>query len=182
MSETRKRIPKDRNITLTQIVHNRGYYDIDNNWNSILYFQQYPGMLFRGRVEVFIFDKNNNVYMMISKNKYRIPGGSWEKNRSHKYQVQQEAKEEARIKLGKIEYTKYSYFKFFKRKYNTMPIHWDGTYNEVYIAEFNNWYYGPIKKCVRDDIMNRYGKFVPFKYAIDLLTLDHQKALNIIQR
>lgn len=182
MSETRKRIPKDRNITLTQIVHNRGYYDIDNNWNSILYFQQYPGMLFRGRVEVFIFDKYHNVYMMVSKRGYRIPGGSWERNRSHKFQVEQEAKEEARILLGKINYTNYSYFKFFKNRYTSLPMHWDGTYNEVYVAEFKDWYCGPIRKDVRDISMSKYGKFVPFDYAINIINKDHQRALNLVPR
>ena len=61
MSETRKRIPKDKNLPLTKIIRDRGYYDIDNNWNSLLTFPQYPNMVFRGRVEVFIFDKSKLV-------------------------------------------------------------------------------------------------------------------------
>lgn len=182
LSETRKRIPKNRNLTLSEIITNHGYYDIDNNWNSILTFPQYPGMLFRGRVEVFIFDKRNNVYAVLNNKHYRIPGGSLEKNRSHKYQVEQEAREEARIELGTISYTGYSYFNFFKRKYTNYPMHWDGSYNEVYIAEFKQWYYGPIKYSVRDMSMDRYGKFIPFEYISLILSDNHKKALKLIPR
>lgn len=182
MSETRKRIPKDRNLPLTKIIKDRGYYDIDNNWNSILTFPQYPGLLFRGRVEVFIFDRKNNVYMVLNGRKYRIPGGSLECNRSHKYQVEQEAKEEARIELGTITYTGYSYFNFFKRKYLNYPMHWDGSYNEVYIADFRQWYYGPIKQSVRDTCMDKYGRFIPFNYASQFLSDNHKKALNLVPR
>lgn len=180
MSESQKRCPMDKSITLEQIIQHRGYYDINGDWNSILTFKQYPGQLFRGRVEVFIFDRNNNVYMNIGKGRYRIPGGSFERNRSYKYQVSAEAKEEARIILGKITDTGYSYFKFFKNIYPNCKIHWNGTYNRVYIADFESWYYGPIKKSVRDDYMCNYGRFVPFDYAVNYLTYHHQKSLQLI--
>lgn len=182
MSELRKRIPLDKNLSISDIVRNKGYYDIDGNWNSILTSDQYPGMLFRGRVEVFIFDKYNNVYMNIRNGHYRIPGGSWDHNRSHKYQVEQEAKEEARVVLGKITYTGYSYYNFFKKKYLSSPVHWDGSYNEVYIGYFKKWYTGYIKKCVRDFDMDKNGRFVPFEYAANILTPNHQIALGLIPK
>ena len=182
MSEVRKRFPKDKNLTIEQAVLDTGYYDIDNNWNSLLTFPQYPGMVFRGRVEVFIFDKNNDVFMALYNNHYRIPGGSIEYGRSHKYQVEQEAKEEARIQVGTIRYTGYSYFSFFKKKYTNYPMHWDGSYNEVYIADFKKWYKGPVKNSVKDMSLTRHGQFIPFEYAINLLNENHQKALNLIPR
>ena len=181
LSEARKRIPKNKNITLHTIIHDKGYYDIDNNWNSILTFPQYPGMLFRGRVEVFIFDNRNNVFVELIHGHYRIPGGSLERNRSHKYQVSQEAREEARIELGPIDYTGYSYFKFFNKKYYNYPIHWDGSFNEVYIATFKNWYYGPIKNSVRDRGLDKYGRFVPFNYIKNKLYYHHKNALGLIK-
>lgn len=180
MSEQQKRTPKDSSLTQEDIVKNKGYYDINGNWNSILTFDQYPDKLFRGRVEVFIFNRKNEVYMNIGNGNYRIPGGSIERNRSHKYQVFIEAKEEARILLGKITYTKYSYFKFFKKKYTNCKMHWDGTYNEVYVADFKSWYYGYIDKSVRDTYMTKYGRFVPFEYAINYLNIHHQKALGLV--
>lgn len=181
-TEYRKHIPKDKSLDIPTIVKNAGYYDIDNNWNSILTFPQYPGMLFRGRVEVFIFDERNNVYVAMNGSNYRIPGGSLEKDRSHKYQVEQEAKEEAGVELGLITYTGYNYFNFFKKKYTSYPVYWDGSYNEVYIANFKRWHYGTIKKSVMDLQMNKYGKFIPFESIINILTENHQKALNLIPR
>ena len=90
--------------------------------------------------------------------------------------------EEARIILGKIKYTGYSYFRFFKKKYNHCPVRWDGTYNEVYIGYFKNWYKGNIDKKLRDYFLTRYGRFIPFEYAVNILSEDHQKALNLIPR
>lgn len=180
LSQFQKRSPQDTSLSMQDIVQNQGYYDINGCWNSILTFDKYPEMIFRGRVEVFIFNRKNEVYMSIYNGGYRIPGGSFEKGRSHKYQVETEAKEEARIELGKIEYTGYSYFRFFKNKYTHCPIHWDGTYNEVYIGHFKSWYKGNIDKNLRDYFLTRYGRFIPFEYAVNILSLDHQKALNLI--
>ena len=97
-------------------------------------------------------------------------------------QVEAETKEEARIVLGKIIYTGYSYFKFFKNKYTNCPIHWDGTHNEVYIAYFKKWYRGKINNKLKDSFIDKYGRFIPFEYAINILSEDHQKALNLIPR
>lgn len=180
MSETRKRIPKNRHITIHQIIKDGGYYDIDHNWNSIMTFPQYPGMLFRGRVEVFIFSRGC-VYVELLGNHYRIPGGSLERNRSHKYQVEQEAKEEARIELGTITYTGYSYFKFFKNTYPNSPIHWVGSYNEVYIADFKQWYYGKVKRSVVDTGLSKYGRFIPYLKILPRLSDHHKIALNNVR-
>ena len=182
MSQLQKRSPQDDSLSMEDIIHNQGYYDINGFWNSILTFDNYPGLTFRGRVEVFIFNRKNEVYMSIYNNRYRIPGGSFEKGRSHKYQVETEAKEEARITLGKISYTGYSNFRFFKNKYNNSPVHWDGTYNEVYIGYFKKWYTGRIDKKLKDYYLTKYGRFIPFEYAINILNPDHQKALNLLPR
>ena len=180
MSQLEKRTPKDKSLTLEQIIQNRGFYNIDGDWNSILTFDDHPGKLFRGRVEVFIFNRFGDVFMSVYSHGYRIPGGSLELNRSHKYQVETEAREEARINLGTIQYTGYSYFRYFKKKYTSCPVHWDGTYNEVYIADFKSWYNGPIKKSVRDDQMCNNGKFIPYAHAIKFLNYHHLRALKLI--
>lgn len=180
MSEAEKRTPKDKSITTQQIIESGGFYDIDNNWNSIITFDDHPGMLFRARVEVFIFDKFDDVFITPIHNGYRIPGGSIEKDRSYKYQVETEAREEARINLGTITYTGYSYFKYFKNKYTNCPIHWDGTYNMVYTADFKSWYHGPIKKSVRDYHMCNCGRFLPFAHVVKMLNYHHLRALNLI--
>ena len=92
LSQFQKRSPQDTSLSMQDIVQNQGYYDINGCWNSIITFDEYPEMVFRGRVEVFIFNRKNEVYMSIYNGGYRIPGGSFEKGRSHKYQVETEAK------------------------------------------------------------------------------------------
>ena len=177
-----KRTPKNPKITREQIIQNGGYYDINNTWNSILTFPRYPGKLFRGRVEVFIFDDKGNVFITINKTNYRIPGGSIEKNKSKKYQVSTEAKEEARIILGKIYYTGYTYFKFFHKTYDYCPVHWDGVFNWVYAAKFGSWYHGNIARQLQDNNISGKGKFVPLSSVMDILTEDHKKALRHMKK
>jgi hypothetical protein len=180
MSEKERRTPRG-SITREEIIEHRGYYDLNGDWNCVLTFPQYPNMLFRGRVEVLILNDCNSIYMVpYGKDRYRIPGGSIERYRSHKYQVAMEAKEEARILLGQIDYTEYSYFKFFKNTYSQYDISWQGSYNEVYVSHFKEWYTGPIKKSVQDEGMYKYGRFVPFEYAINILNDHHKKALKLI--
>ena len=182
LTSIKKRAPKEK-LTIGEIIKNKGYYDICGNWNSIMTFAQYPNMLFRGRVEVFIFD-HNDIFAYINPNtgRYRIPGGSIDKNNTLVKQVVNEAKEEARINVGKIEYTGYSYIYFFKKKYDKCPIHWDGVYNKVYIAQFKSWYYGNINPNVSDYYMSKYGNFFTLEYLANFLSVDHMKALNLIPK
>ena len=182
MSEIEKRTPLDPNISLEEIIKNEGYYDVNKNWNSIRTFDRYPGKIFRARVEVFIFNDKNEIYMVTYKGgKYRIPGGGIEKDRSLKYQVEKESEEEARIVLGKIEYTGISYFKIFgDDKYKNCKVNWDGVFNKVYVANFKDWYRGSIKESVKDYDMCNLGKFVPFERAVNVLNHFHKKALGLI--
>lgn len=182
MSEIDKRTPLDPNITLEEIIKNEGYYDINRNWNSIKTFDRYPGKIFRARVEVLIFNEKNEIYMVTYKGgNYRIPGGGIEKDRSLKYQVEKESEEEARIMLGKIQYTGISYFKVFKdEKFKNCKVHWDGIYNKVYVADFKDWYCGSIKESVRDYDMYNSGRFVPFERAVNILNRFHKKALGLV--
>lgn len=177
--EREKRTPLNPDITLEEIINDKGYYDINNNWNSILTFSSKPGKIYRGRVEVIILNEKNEIYMVTHKDgSYRIPGGSIEKDRSYKYQVEKESEEEARIKLGKIFNTGISYFRYFDRKYANCPIHWDGTYSKVFVAYFKEYYNGNIPDSVRDDEMRIYGKFVPYKKAMKVFNMYHKNALH----
>ena len=176
-----KRIPKKESLTQEEAIKNRGYYDAYGNWNSMLTVSQYPDKALRGRIEVFIFDEQNNVYMYILPDKvhYRIPGGSTSINRSFKYQVAQEAKEEAGIILGTITYTEYQYVKFFRTPFVVNNIHWEGTLNRVYTAQFKSWYGGYISNIDFDKNMYNFGHFMNFDKAKHLLHQDHRNALRI---
>lgn len=176
-----KRIPMKKSITQEEAIKNKGYYDKYGNWNSMLTIAQYPGKVFRGRVEVFIFDNQNNVFAHILPDKvhYRIPGGSTSIDKSFKYQVAQESKEEAGILLSNIQYTGYSYIKFFQSQFKVGNLHWEGAFNRVYVAQFRTWYEGRINSIDLDPKMYSYGHFVSFERLKRILSPDHRNALRI---
>lgn len=177
--EREKRTPLNPNITMEEIINERGYYDINHNWNAIITFPDKPGKIFRDRVEVLILDRYNSIYMVNYGNGiYRIPGGGVERFRGYKYQVEQESKEEAGISLGKIFNTGVSYFRVFNIKYSSCPIHWDGTYTRVYVAYFKEWFFGKVDESVRDSEMRFRGRFIPYEYAINILNETHLEALD----
>ena len=172
-----KRTPKNKDITLSQIIKNRGYYDINHNWNSIIKVNGYDNKIFRYRVEVLIINSKNEIFLDYHNNKYRIPGGSIERNHSLKYQVATEAREEAYIILGDIIDTGYSYVKLYKNKYTNCKVHWDGTFNKVYVGKFRSYYHGKVRKSVQDTGISKYGRFVPLEQAMNILNNHHIQAL-----
>ena len=98
-------------LDMNKVIQDKGYYDKNGEWNSIIRSKKYPGKLFRGRVEVFIF-RGNYVYMeKYGDGTYRLPGGSFDIRRSNHDQVYNEAKEESRIIVHNIQYTGVSYHK-----------------------------------------------------------------------
>lgn len=175
-----KRNAKD-DLDIKQVVENKGYYDKYGEWNSIIRSKKYPGMLFRGRVEVFIF-KDNSVYMEIYKDgTYRIPGGSFDIRHSNHDQVYNEAKEESRIIVHNIRYTGISYHKLRKKLYvskDKKSISWNGTYNKVYTADFTGYYNGKILPYVQDINMYKYGRFYNIDQVYHLLTPEHKLAVS----
>lgn len=177
--EREKRTPLDEDISKRKIIKDNGYYDINHNWNAIITFADKPGLMFRDRVEVIILNKNSDIYMVNYGNgKYRIPGGGIEKDRGYKYQVARESEEEAGIILGKIFTTGVSYFRYFNSKYESCPVHWDGTYTRVYVAYFKNWYYGSVRESVKDTEMKSKGRFISKEYAKKILSPTHLQALH----
>lgn len=177
--EYTKRIPICP-TSMNRIIKNGGYYDINNNWNSIIKLNKYPDMVFRGRVEVFIF-KDDMIYMhILNSNKYRIPGGSFNIENTNIDQVYKEAKEETKILVKDIQYTGINYIKIFDNRNRSggRAIKWDGTYNEVYIAKYDKLYNGHIKNSVYDYDMHNLGRFYKLKNVINNLSDDHKKALS----
>ena len=62
-------------LDINKVIEDKGYYDKYGEWNSIIRSRRYPGKLFRGRVEVFIF-RDDCVYIeLYPDGTYRIPGG-----------------------------------------------------------------------------------------------------------
>lgn len=172
-------IPIDRNFTIEDIVNRGGFYDIDGVWNSIL---RVDGELLRGRVEVLILDGDKIFLQLYDDGTYRIPGGSFEKGVFNKDQAAAEAKEEARILCKNVTYSGVNYIRFFDKKYKQEPgrIYWAGTYNEVYVAEYDGQYHGRINEIDRDYNMYTQGKFYPLSMVANKLKAPHQEALKDI--
>ena len=173
-------IPADKDLTMDEIIKQEGYYDIDGLWNNITMID---GKLYRGRVETFVIDQENRVYMQLLDNGgYRIPGGSFERETKHSEQAIAEVLEEAKIVCKNIQYSGVHYLKEFKKKYQQEKgkIFWDGTYNEVYVAEYEKRYNGIINPKNRDDEMYRYGNWYQYGEIKDRLSDPHKKVLGMI--
>ena len=108
------------NITLDQALKQGGFYGPTGIWNSLL---RIDGLILRGRVETLVIKKDlQQVYMQITnynKRKYRLPGGSYEKDIPNYIQAATRylrvCNEEARIKVKKALNTGIHYIKRFKK-------------------------------------------------------------------
>lgn len=164
------------NKTLDQILTDGGYYDISGTWNSLI---QKNGKLYRYRVETFVFD-NDKVYLRKIPNAktygYELPGGSTDKYLPNDKQAKAEVEEEAKITCKNITYTGISYIRERKRPLEEEDgkIYWDGTYNEVYIADYDGEFTGYVDPRNIDNRFIKYGKFYPIKEILPILQEEHK--------
>ena len=92
-----------------EAIKNKGFYGTNGVWNSIITFSG-DDRLYRERVETIIVRKNKEIFVKKKPNgEYFLPGGSTEKNLSHKKQAINECKEEAHINVKNIEFTGITY-------------------------------------------------------------------------
>lgn len=183
------RVIEDRKITApfitrSEAILNGGFYDNDHIWNSIVEVDGYPNKVFRKRVEVLILDDYGNVYLNKKGNKYRIPGGSTEKDTEDIIQVQNEAKEEARICIKDVKKTGLQYVHVFTKEqsadkwFKDLPVRWDGTFTEVYTAKYDKKYTGKVDILDQDLDMCNNGKFYPIDKVYNILKPEHKKAID----
>lgn len=178
-AESDKRTPKDKNIKFKNVLQHGGYYDINGNWNSIVQLLGYPNKVFRGRVEVLVV-KDDKVYLVQNSHNYRIPGGSFDQKRSNIEQVFLEVKEEAKMYIKDIIYTGIDRIHLFSHILYNQPgkIHWDGTYSQIYIAEFSGYYNGEIREDLIDtNILS--GNFYSYKDIKYMMYPEHRRALDM---
>lgn len=172
--------PVDKSLSMEEIIKQGGYYSKDGVWNNIT---EIDGKVYRGRVEVLVVDQDQNIFLQMNgKKKYRIPGGSFEKDQYHRIQAYNEVLEEARIVCENVTYTGINYIKEFDKKYDKVPgmVTWDGTYNEVYVADYVDQYNGYIHPMNRDKSMAKEGKWYKYKDVKNILSEEHNKALSYI--
>lgn len=180
----KNKTPADKEMTRAKAIKQGGYYNTDGDWNNIVTRDDYPDKIFRGRVEVLVFD-NTKVYLVKTEsNKYRIPGGGFDRGISNVDQVFMETKEEAKLIIKNIRYTGVTYAKVFDYllpcKEGDIP--YDGSVNEVYIADYVKHYDGYIRKELRDSELTNKGKFYELEEVKDILYPAHVQALeNMLQ-
>lgn len=180
----KNKTPADRSMTRSKAIKQGGFYNTDGDWNNIITREDYPDKIFRGRVEVLVFD-GTKVYLVKSENgRYRIPGGGFDKGISNMDQVFMETKEEAKLIIKNIRYTGVTYVKVFEYllpcKEGDIP--YDGSVNEVYIADYVKHYDGYIRKELRDTELANKGKFYELEEVKDILQPAHIQALeNMLQ-
>lgn len=173
------RTPIDKTMTIKKAISQGGYYNTDGDWNNVMTFDEYPGKLFRGRVEVLIL-KDGKLFMFLKdNNNYRIPGGGFDKGVLNTDQAFIETKEEAKLIIGNIRFTGVTYIHIYdtiwKTKDNEIP--YDGTYNEVYIADYKADYDGYVRKGLSDMELTNKGKFYEISEVESILYEPHKQAL-----
>ena len=174
------------NITLDQALKQGGFYGPTGLWNSLV---KIDGLVLRARVETLVIKKDlQQVYMHItnfSKKKYRIPGGSCEKDMPNYIQAMNECNEEARIKVKpSLINTGVHYIKRYKNPYKydgiRKELSWVGTYTEVYVGEYDGPFTGEVDDRDKDDAMYKYGKFYPISEVYDILSDKHKEVIDDI--
>lgn len=186
MSEKRKierrkrREPASNKLSLHTALLHKGYFDKDNNWNSLISLSKYPGKIFRNRVEVLIFNEKNQIFLCKEKNFYRVPGGSVEKDIPNHKQVMLEAKQEAKLNIENVKFSGIDYVRFFNKPFVVFnsSIYWDGVHNIIYTADYVSKYKGDVKVSLKDSHMLRYGKFYNIRDVYDFLKPEYKKIIN----
>ena len=163
-----------------EAIKNKGFYGTNGVWNSIITFSG-DERLYRERVETIIVRKNKEIFVKKKPNgEYFLPGGSTEKNLSHKKQAINECKEEAHINVKNIEFTGITYKKIHeppKWAKDEKMIQWQGTYTEVYTAEYDSSYKGNVAKEDEDPFI-RSGRWYSIKECFKFFSKEHKDALK----
>lgn len=173
------RTPIDSSMTIEKAISQGGYYNTDGDWNCIITLDKYPGKILRGRVEVLIL-KDGKLFMYIRNNgSYRIPGGGFDRGVLNKDQAFIETKEEAKIIIKNIRFTGITYTYLYEdiSACSDNEIPYDGTYNEVYVADYKDEYEGYIRKGLSDMELTNKGKFYDLSEVEDILREPHKQAL-----
>lgn len=173
------RTPMDKSMTKEKAIKQGGYYNTDGDWNNLITLDDYPGKVFRGRVETLVL-KDNKVFMFLKDNgNYRIPGGGFDRGVLNIDQAFIETKEEAKIIVKDLRFTGVTYATLYDElfPYKDGDIPHDGTYNEVYVAKYKEDYTGYIRKGLSDMELTRKGQFYDVSEIESVLREPHRQAL-----
>lgn len=171
-----KRIKQEKT---EKAIRDGGFYGKNGVWNSIITF---PGdkRLYRERVETLVIKDGKEVFLKKKVNgEYRLPGGSTERELSHIDQAINECREEAHINICNVEATGIHYKEHHKTPEwakKECEVEWQGTYTEVYVADFESTYHGHVDIKDEDPFI-RSGKWYSTKECFKFFRKEHREAL-----
>lgn len=181
VNNSNQNLSRQKKERIDKAIKDGGYYGKNGVWNSIIVFPGDP-TIYRERVETIVVRDGKFVFVKRKPDgSYFLPGGSTEKSRSHIEQAESECNEEARIKIKNIKFTGLTYKashsvpEWVKR--DKFDIAWDGTYNEIFIAEYDGKYEGHIDSADLDKFIGS-GQWYNVKDCIRFFTKEHRMALS----
>lgn len=178
--------PKGHELfNLEKAIKDEGFYsykDIHGNdvpegiWDSLI---KIGNKYYRKRVETLVLKDDKILLAYFPKGDIRIPGGSTEYNKEDIDQASKECNEEVKIKIKNIKYSNINYIEEFKRDWwSILPIEYDGSYTNIYVAEYAGPYLGKIKKQDQDSDMLKYSKWYDLDKVYNDLKPEWQLALS----
>ena len=179
-------INTSQNIDKAQAIAQGGYVGQKGTWNA-LYTDPKTGKLLRDRVEVIVIKDGNKIFMRLQGgDKYRLPGGGCEHDRTKIQQAIEETKEEARLNIHSVRDTGIEWCRIFDKPGDKARLEgdkdgkilWYGDHTTLFIAEYDSPYTGEVKKIDQDPDLAKNGDFYPIDLVWHMLTDNHKAALE----
>lgn len=173
---------EEKRIMRQNIILNGGYYDENNRWNAV---KVIGNNLYRNRIETIIIKDNKFTFIKVTNEpgKYKLPGGSLDKDTTLEQQAINECHEETHFEVSNISNTGITYKVNYpndnrtKDTYYKYGIKLTGAYTQIFTAKYDGKYTGHIDD-VDEDPYVRSGKWYTFKEAFGIFNQHHKEALK----
>lgn len=156
-------------------------------FNNITWIE---GKAYRNKVEGFVFDTNNKVFILLHNNEkttdkdnsYRLPGGGTEPDVEDATQFMYEVNEEALIKVKDILGPHLTYMdKGAVYKPQKHAIKYEGKIRHVYTGIYDGKYTDPVDPIDADEYLARYGSFYDVKDVYPILSKEHKEVFDKVK-
>jgi len=172
---------EEKRIMRQNILLNGGYYDENDRWNAI---KVISNNLYRNRIETIIIKDNKFVFIKVTNEpgKYKLPGGSLDKDTTLEQQAINECHEETHFEVSNISNTGITYMINYpndnrtKDTYYKYGIKLTGAFTQIFTANYDGKYRGHIDDIDEDPYV-RSGKWYTFKEAFGIFNKYHKDAL-----
>jgi 8-oxo-dGTP pyrophosphatase MutT (NUDIX family) len=173
---------EEKRIMRQNAILNGGYYDENNRWNAV---KVIGNNLYRNRIETIIIKDNKFAFIKVTNDpgKYKLPGGSLDKDTTLEQQAINECHEETHFEVSNISNTGITYMINYpndnrnKDTYYKYGIKLTGAYTQIFTARYDGKYTGHIDD-VDEDPYVRSGKWYTFKEAFGIFNKHHKDALS----